>query len=480
MWWDELLRVTSVKKVTHDLKGLLRHHLILSESSMEDALRDEAWQDVRIMAYLHDPDAGDYSLERLGRNLGISIVAQPVAKSHATDNDRIAKLCESAVLIHKAYEWYKVRLDEMDLWELFTTVEMPLSFVLASMERHGMLIDIEYLRQLRDELNTALRELEERIYKLAGERFNIRSPRQLGRVLFEKLQLPHGRRTKTGYSTAADVLEALAPQYEIVTRVLEYRELEKLRSTYVDGLLELVNPTTHRVHTTFDQAGAATGRLSSSEPNLQNIPIRSEWGKRIRRAFIAPSGHVLLSADYSQIELRILAHVSGDEALCNAFMHGEDIHTRTAADVFDVSMDEVTDDMRRRAKVINFGIVYGMSSFGLAQQLGISQDEAMRYIENYFNRYPKVKEYIERTIEHARAHGYVTTLLKRRRYLRGINSTDEREREAAQRAAINMPIQGSAADIIKVAMVRLWSEMLRRNWRAKMILQVHDELVWEV
>jgi len=330
------------------------------------------------------------------------------------------------------------------------------------------------------ELEGLLARLMADIYAAAGEEFNLNSPQQLGRILFERLKLPRKRRTKTGYSTDADVLEELSQYHELPRKIIEYRELAKLKSTYVDSLPELVNPATGRLHTSFNQTVAATGRLSSSEPNLQNIPIRTEIGRRIRRAFIAPQeGWLLLDADYSQIELRIMAHLSKDAAMIAAFRHDEDIHTATAARVFNISPGDMTPEIRRRAKEINFGILYGMGAYGLSRRLGISVEEAQNFITNYFVQYPGVNDYIMATIAEAHQKGYVTTLFNRRRDLPDIHSDNPRVAEAAERMAINTPIQGTAADLIKIAMINLHRRLGREGWQARMILQVHDELVFE-
>jgi len=472
-WFVELLNDVKVEKRIHDIKGLLRRCGELLEHISVEATGGSSWRDARLMAYLYDPDEGSYELESISQRLGFDVNVRGVSDPLAT------QLAMAVCITNTACEHYEHHLRSWGMMHLLTEIEQPLSFVLSDMERNGVLIDVAYLRELHEEALKESRRLEEAIYSLAGVRFNIRSPKQLAYVLFEKLNLPKGRKAKRGYSTASGVLEALAPKYEIAARVLEYRELEKLRSTYIEGLLELADKSTNRVHTNYDQAGASTGRLSSSSPNLQNIPIRSEWGKRIRKAFIAPSGYKLVSADYSQIELRILAHISGDEALCSAFERGDDIHSATASTIFGVPIDAVTEDMRRKAKVINFGIIYGMSPVGLSQQLGISESEAASYILSYLNRYPKVRQYIEETVAHASEHGYVSTMFGRRRYIRGITSSEEQEREAAKRVAINAPIQGSAADIMKLAMVHLWREMRRRKMRSKLIMQVHDELICE-
>jgi DNA polymerase-1 len=331
------------------------------------------------------------------------------------------------------------------------------------------------------EIEQQIEILMQEIYTLGGEEFNINSPKQLGYILFEKLGLPVIKRTKTGYSTDASVLEELARYHPVVEKILEYRQLAKLKSTYIDSLFGLINPTTGRIHTTFHQDVTATGRLSSSDPNLQNIPIRLEQGRKIRKVFVPRmEGNLILAADYSQIELRILAHMSGDPNLVEAFREGQDIHTRTAAEVFGVPMDKVTPELRNRAKAVNFGIVYGISDFGLSRDIKVSRAEAARYIKSYFERYSGVKKFIDDKIAEAREKGYATTLLNRRRYLPDLFSSNRVTRAFGERTAINTPIQGSAADIIKLAMVRINKELKRRNLDTKMILQVHDELIFDV
>jgi DNA polymerase-1 len=373
-------------------------------------------------------------------------------------------------------------LREKGLWDLYANVEMPLVPVLMHMEMHGVMLDVEFLGEMSQELGQRLDELEEQICALAGHRFNINSTPQLRTVLFDELGLPVIHRTKTGPSTDARTLEALKDQHEIVALLLEHRQLSKLRTTYVDALPRLVNPETGRLHTSYKQTGTETGRLSSADPNLQNIPIRTPLGRKIRRSFIAPLGHQLVSADYSQVELRVLAHLSGDENLRAAFLRGEDIHARTAADILDIDIKKVTPDQRRLAKTINFGIVYGMGEYGLAQRTELNQEEARQFIESYFARYPNVKDYLDSVKKQARENGYVETILGRRRYfpeLRGGSRAGGMVRRAAERAAINMPVQGSAADIMKLAMLHMDRELRERGLRSAMILQVHDELVFE-
>ena len=364
--------------------------------------------------------------------------------------------------------------------ELLEGVEMPLVEVLAAMERKGVLLDVAHLGAMSQEIAQLLSLSEEKIHRLAGERFNINSPKQLQVILFEKLGLPKGRKTKEGYSTDVDVLSNLALGHELPAEILSYRGMVKLKSTYIDALPALVHLRTGRIHTSYNQTVAATGRLSSSNPNLQNIPIRTLEGKRIRQAFIAPPGWMIVSADYSQVELRVLAHLSGDPALVEAFATGEDIHSRTASDIFGVFPEMVNADMRRQAKVINFGVLYGMSAFGLAKELGVAQRLAQAYIDGYFHKYARVREYLDGLLEQARSEGYVTTLFKRRRYLAEINSPQPAVRQFAERMAINAPIQGTAADLIKVAMVRIHRRLAEEGLQAAMIMQVHDELVFEV
>ncbi|NMA71607.1 MAG: DNA polymerase I, partial [Firmicutes bacterium] len=374
----------------------------------------------------------------------------------------------------------ETQLEADGLLELFREVELPLAWVLAGMEARGIRVDAEVLAGLSQELDGRIEALAQGIYGLAGEEFNLNSPKQLGAILFDKLGLPVLQRTKTGPSTSAEVLEELAEQHEIAALILAYRQLVKLKGTYIDALPELIRPETGRVHTTFHQAVTATGRLSSSDPNLQNIPIRSQEGERIRGAFVpGEPGWVLLTADYSQIELRVLAHISEDEGLIEAFRSGDDIHTRTAAEVFGVPREQVTPTMRSAAKAINFGIVYGISSYGLARGTGLSRAEAQAYIDGYFARYPGVKRYMDQVVAQARERGYVTTLLGRRRYLPELRARDRARRSFGERTAMNTPIQGSAADIIKLAMLRVDRRLKESGLQARMLLQVHDELVFE-
>jgi len=367
------------------------------------------------------------------------------------------------------------------LWPLYAETEMPLVPVLVQMERHGVALDTEVLAAMSRDLQGRMAGLEGQIYEIVGHHFNINSTQQLGGILFDELGLPKGRKTASGYSTDMRVLENLREAHPIIGLILEYRQLTKLKSTYIDALPALVNPRTGRVHTSFNQTGAATGRVSSNDPNLQNIPVRTELGRQVRTAFVAPPGTSLLSADYSQVELRVLAHLCSDEGLVAAFRADEDIHNATASTVFGVPVAELTKDHRRVAKVVNFGIVYGLSPFGLQRAIpGMSRDEASGFIDTYFGKYPGIKRYIDETLQMGRERGYVETLLGRRRLVPELLSSNAQLRAATERYTINHPVQGSAADVIKVAMIRLHAEMARRNLRSKMILQVHDELLFEV
>ncbi len=388
--------------------------------------------------------------------------------------------CADADMTGQLAELLSPELHQQGLWQLFSEVEMPLVPVLVIMERNGVALDIELMRQLSHRLGEQLLKLETEIYDSVGHRFNINSPQQLSFILFEELKLPPARKTKGGYSTGASVLEELRGVHPIIEFILDYRQLAKLKSTYIDALPALINPKTGRVHTSFNQTRTATGRLSSSEPNLQNIPVRGEVGREVRQAFIAPPGSRLLAGDYSQIDLRSLAHLSQDSNLVNAFRRDEDIHTATAAQLFSVDAPQVTPDMRRLAKTVNFGVIYGMSDYGLEQATELSREEAAQFITSYFEKYPEVKQYLESTKQQARESGYVQTLLGRKRFIPEINSPNRQVREAAERMAINMPVQGTSADIIKVAMINLYREMDQRQLKSKLLLQVHDELVFEV
>jgi len=444
--------------------------------------------DTMVASYLTDPsrlrhNLDEVSLQYLRRKpIPISDLIGTGSKTITFDHVPVDRACvyaaEDADLAWRLHHVLGPVLEERALVALFTKVELPLIGVLARMEQAGIAIDLEVFETLRVEIETRLKELESRIFELAGEPFNINSPKQLQGILFETLGLKPLRKTKTGFSTDVEVLEELAGHHPLPGLIVEFRGLEKLRGTYVEALPRLVHPETGRIHTSFNQAVAATGRLSSSDPNLQNIPVRTDLGRRIRKGFVpGDKDQRLISADYSQIELRILAHLSGDPALREAFFSGQDIHRETAARVFGVSADQVTPEMRRQAKAVNFGVLYGMSAFGLARNLGINQTEAARFIDGYFAKYPKVRTWLDGCLEEAYRNGYISTLLGRRRYVPELKSADQNTRKAAERATINMPVQGTAADIIKVAMLRLDAALAGSP--ARLLLQVHDELLVE-
>ena len=388
--------------------------------------------------------------------------------------------CEDADITYQLTKLLNPMLKEQGLDKLFYDVELPLISVLARIEMNGVKVDTDFLNSLSKEVDALLNDLVKRIYSLAGGEFNINSPKQLSDVLFTRLGLKPVKKTKTGHSTDEEVLTTLASQHELPKELLNYRQLTKLKSTYIDALPRMVHPKTKRIHTSLNQTVTSTGRLSSSEPNLQNIPIRTELGKRIREAFVAEEGKILISADYSQIELRILAHLSNDEVLTDAFKKDEDVHTRTAAELFNVEPDKVDSNMRRFAKTVNFGIVYGMSPYGLSSDLGIPVDEAKAYIDNYFVHYKGVKEFIDKTIAEAKEKGYVTTILNRKRSIPELISANGATRNFGERMAVNTPIQGSAADLIKMAMINIDNRLDKERLKSMMILQVHDELVFEV
>ena len=403
--------------------------------------------------------------------------AKQISMSQVEVNQAADYACADADMTGRLTKLLNTELRQQWLWQLFSEVEMPLVTVLTRMERNGVALDIELLRQMSRRLGEQLLKLEAEIYNTVGHRFNVNSPQQLSSVLFQELKLLPSRKTK---STGASVLEELRGHHPIIEFILDYRQLSKIKSTYTDALTSMINPKTGRVHTSFNQTRTATGRLSSSEPNLQNIPVRGELGKQVRQAFITPFGSCLVAGDYSQIDLRALAHLSQDESLLSAFHRDEDIHADTAAQVFGVDASQVTPDMRRVAKTVNFGVIYGMSDYGLEQATELSREEAAQFIAAYFSKYPGVKQYLESTKEQARKEGYVQTILGRRRFIPEIDSPNRQVREAAERMAINMPVQGTSADIIKVAMVNLDREMQKRQLKSKMLLQVHDELIFEV
>lgn len=419
--------------------------------------------DVALAAYLDEPGHGSYELEEMS----IHYLGQKYAHG-----------CEAVFLLSEVLE---AKLGEHQQLELYKALELPLAPVLADMEYTGIKPDLEMLEQLAEDMNFRIGRLEKLAKEQAGEEFNLKSPKQLGVILFEKLHLPVIKKTKTGYSTDVKVLEELRGKHPVIETILEHRKLAKLQSTYLDGLRPLVNPATGRIHTHFQQTVTVTGRLSSTDPNLQNIPARTEEGRQIRKIFVPGEGYdYLMSCDYSQVELRILACIAGDELLLESFRHGQDVHARTAAEVFGLPLAEVTGQMRTRAKAVNFGIVYGISDFGLAKQLGITRNEAAGYIKNYFARYTGVKNYMDHIVQTAREQGYVTTLMGRRRYLPDIRHSNFNLRSFAERTAINMPIQGTAADIMKLAMIKVAEVLREQGLRTRILLQVHDELVLEV
>ena len=390
--------------------------------------------------------------------------------------------CEDADITLKLHHVLKKELDVSGVANLFYEIEMPLVPVLAYMERNGVRVDTEALKETSQHFTQRMNQIEQEIYQLTGMQFNISSPKQVGEILFDRLKIVEkAKKTKTGqYVTSEEVLEGLRNRHEVVGKILDYRGLKKLLSTYIDALPLLINPRTQKIHTSFNQTVTATGRLSSSNPNLQNIPIRNEDGKEIRKAFIPEEGCEFFSADYSQIELRIMAHLSGDKNMIEAFQEGNDIHAATASKVFKIALEEVTREQRSKAKTANFGIIYGISVFGLAERMNVPRSEAKELIDGYFQTYPQIKEYMDHSVEKARINGYIETVFGRKRYLPDINSHNAVVRGYAERNAINAPIQGSAADIIKVAMVKIYQRFQKENIRSKMILQVHDELNFSV
>ncbi|MYL50334.1 DNA polymerase I [Halobacillus litoralis] len=444
--------------------------------------------DLLLASYLINPAENNHDIPAIGHRLGETAVKYDEevygkgAKMKRPDNDEEfhEHIGRKASLLYDMKEDMEKKLKENEQYQLFRELEMPLALILGRMEHRGVCVDVERLENMGEELEERLNKVEQEIYELAGESFNLNSPKQLGPILFEKLELPVIKKTKTGYSTSADVLEQLEDQHEIIPKILLNRQLRKLKSTYIEGLLKVVHEETGKIHTRFNQALTQTGRLSSTDPNLQNIPIRLEEGRKIRQAFIPSQKEwVMFASDYSQIELRVLAHIAQDEKLMQAFKDGEDIHTQTASEVFGVSRADVTSEMRRQAKAVNFGIVYGISDYGLSQSLGITRKEAQAFIDKYFESYPGVKSYMDETVREAKETGYVSTFMNRRRYLPDIKSRNFNKRSFAERTAMNTPIQGSAADIIKKAMIDLEERLQEEKMQAKVLLQVHDELIIE-
>lgn len=446
--------------------------------------------DVEIAGYLLNSNISKYTIEYLSEeylkvNTDVLIKEEEPQEKQLTLFDMPKEEKPSkrnyiyAYLINKLYYTLEEKMKETDTEELFKTIEMPLSEVLADMQYQGIYVDKEKLQEFGNELKTRLNELTSEIYELAGEEFNINSPKQLGEILFEKLQLPMGKKNKKGYSTGVEVLEKLKDVHPIIEKLLEYRQIGKLNSTYVEGLIPCINENTHKIHSSFHQTVTATGRISSTDPNLQNIPTRNELGKNLRKVFIPEVNKTFIDADYSQIELRVLAHISNDEHMIDAFNKDEDIHKQVASKVFDTPMDEVTKEQRTRAKAVNFGIVYGISDFGLSEQLKIPRKEAKQYIEQYLDKYQGIKQFMEDIVETAKTEGYVETLFHRRRYVPEIKSNNFMVRQFGSRIAMNTPIQGTAADIMKLAMVNVYKELKSQKLKSKIILQVHDELLIE-
>ncbi len=443
--------------------------------------------DLSISAYLLNPLKSDEAYEEVAKgHLGLQLPSRadligklPLGQAAAQKRRELSAYgCSMAFAAHKAAPVLEGKLKDAGMWELYQEIEMPLVYTLHEMEQEGVQVNGEELKLYGENLSGKIAELEQEIYQDAGETFNINSPKQLGVILFEKLKMPYGKKTKTGYSTAADVLDKLAGDYPLVSKILEYRQLTKLKSTYADGLANYIDAG-GRIHSTFHQTITATGRISSTEPNLQNIPIRMELGRQIRKVFIPKEGCILIDADYSQIELRVLAHMSGDESLIEAYQKAQDIHRITASQVFHVPFEEVTSLQRRNAKAVNFGIVYGISSFGLSQDLSITKKEAAQYIESYFETYPGVKRFLDQQVKDAKEQGYVTTMFGRRRPVPELSSSNFMQRSFGERVAMNSPIQGTAADIIKIAMVRVGDALKEQGLRSRLILQIHDELLVE-
>ena len=476
---------TDVKSVLQSLDVFEGRDISQNWQWYEDARR--TYFDVTVAAYLLNPLKGSYPYEDIAKDhLGLMVPSRedilgkkPFAKAYEEDFEKTVKwACFEGYINWKAAPVLLEELKEKKMEALFRDMEMPLVFVLSDMEKEGICMDAEALKEYGEKLSVSIKELEEKIYAQAGEEFNINSPKQLGVILFEKMQLPNGKKTKTGYSTSAEVLEKLAPDYPIVSDILEYRQLAKLKSTYADGLLQFVDEN-GKIHTTFNQTITATGRLSSTDPNLQNIPIRIELGKMIRKVFHPMPGNLFVDSDYSQIELRVLAHMSGDENLIHAFKQKQDIHRTTASQVFHVPFEEVTDLQRRNAKAVNFGIVYGISAFGLSQDLNISRKEAQEYIDRYFETYPKIKEFLDKAVADAKEKGAISTMFGRIRPIPELSSSNFMQKQFGERIAMNSPIQGTAADIIKIAMIRVHDRLIREGFASRLILQVHDELLIE-
>ena len=472
----ELLEDDSIAKVMFDVKeAIVKLNCRIDIKNIAD--------DTAIAAYLVDPAKNEYTIEKLASEYFGTVIEKPEVKQLSllddVETDRSEYLAKCAVALGVLNERIGDKIKENGQEKLYQEVELPLVTVLAHLEINGFLVDDNQLKEFADKLGEKIDALTNEIYMLAGEEFNINSPKQLGVILFEKLELKPVKKTKTGYATNADVLEKLRDKHPIVNFIMEYRQLAKLKSTYCDGLRAVVNPNTHRIHSVFTQTVTVTGRLSSTEPNLQNIPTRTELGREIRKMFVAKDGYVLVDADYSQIELRVLAHIANDETMINAFRNNEDIHAVTASQVLGIPLEDVTKEQRSSAKAVNFGIVYGIGEFSLAQDLHISVKEAKAYIESYLEKYHGVRNYMESIKEQAKKDGYVKTMLNRIRYIPELKSPNYNIRQFGERVALNTPIQGTAADIIKLAMVRVDNRLINEGLKSKLILQVHDELIVE-
>ena len=472
----ELLEDDSIAKVMFDVKeAIVKLNCRIDIKNIAD--------DTAIAAYLVDPAKNEYTIEKLASEYFGTVIEKPEVKQLSllddVETDRSEYLAKCAVALGVLNERIGDKIKENGQEKLYQEVELPLVTVLAHLEINGFLVDDHQLKEFADKLGEKIDALTNEIYMLAGEEFNINSPKQLGVILFEKLELKPVKKTKTGYATNADVLEKLRDKHPIVNFIMEYRQLAKLKSTYCDGLTAVVNPNTHRIHSVFTQTVTVTGRLSSTEPNLQNIPTRTELGREIRKMFVAKDGYVLVDADYSQIELRVLAHIANDETMINAFRNNEDIHAVTASQVLGIPLEDVTKEQRSSAKAVNFGIVYGIGEFSLAQDLHISVKEAKAYIESYLEKYHGVRNYMESIKEQAKKDGYVKTMLNRIRYIPELKSPNYNIRQFGERVALNTPIQGTAADIIKLAMVRVDNRLINEGLKSKLILQVHDELIVE-
>lgn len=472
----ELLEDDSIAKVMFDVKeAIVKLNGRIDIKNISD--------DTAIAAYLVDPAKNEYTIEKLASEYFGTVIEKPEVKQLSllddVETDRSEYLAKCAVALGVLNDRIGDKIKENGQEKLYQEVELPLVTVLAHLEINGFLVDDNQLKEFADKLGEKIDALTNEIYMLAGEEFNINSPKQLGVILFEKLELKPVKKTKTGYATNADVLEKLRDKHPIVNFIMEYRQLAKLKSTYCDGLRAVVNPNTHRIHSVFTQTVTVTGRLSSTEPNLQNIPTRTELGREIRKMFVAKEGYVLVDADYSQIELRVLAHIANDETMINAFRNNEDIHAVTASQVLGIPLEDVTKEQRSSAKAVNFGIVYGIGEFSLAQDLHISVKEAKAYIESYLEKYHGVRNYMESIKEQAKKDGYVKTMLNRIRYIPELKSPNYNIRQFGERVALNTPIQGTAADIIKLAMVRVDNRLINEGLKSKLILQVHDELIVE-